>query len=80
MFTGQMQGQRFEEVAIPPEPSAIIAFCREFKVFALNNFRRPPDRFVGIHLPITIHEQPVVYELLGVIIAHHKLSKNETTH
>jgi hypothetical protein len=61
MFTWQMQWQPFEEVAISPEPGAVGALGRESKVFASNNLRKPPHRFVGIHLAISIHEQPVVY-------------------
>jgi hypothetical protein len=30
-------------------------------MLASNNFRKPPHRFVRIHLAIVIHEQPVVY-------------------
>ena len=61
MFIWQMQRQPFEEVAISPEPGAVGALGRERKVFALNNFRKSPHRFVGIHLAIAIHEQAVVY-------------------
>ena len=61
MFTWQMQRQPFEEVAISPEPGAVSALGRERKMFASNNFRKPPHRFVRIHLAIVIHEQPVVY-------------------
>ena len=61
MFTWQMQRQPFEEVAISPEPGAVSALGRERKMLASNNFRKPPHRFVRIHLAIVIHEQPVVY-------------------
>jgi hypothetical protein len=61
MFTWQLQGQPFEEVAISPEPGAVSALGRERKVLASNNFRKPPHRFIRIHLAIVIHEQPVVY-------------------
>jgi hypothetical protein len=61
IFTEQIQWQPFEEVAILPESSALIVFCRECKLFASNNFRKPPHRFVRIHSEIVIHEQPVAY-------------------
>jgi len=61
MFTWQMQRQPFEEVAISPEPGTVGPLCRERKMLASNNFRKPPHRFVRIHLAIVIHEQPVVY-------------------
>jgi hypothetical protein len=61
MFTWQMQRQPFEEVAISPQPDTVSALGRERKVFALNNFRKSPHRFVGIHLANVIHEQLVVY-------------------
>jgi hypothetical protein len=61
MFTRQMQRQPFEGVAISPEPGTVSTLCRERKMFASNNFRKPPQRFVGIRLAIVIHEQPVVY-------------------
>jgi hypothetical protein len=61
MFTWQMQRQPFEEVAISPEPGAVSALGRERKMLASNNFRKPPHRFIRIHLAIVIHEQPVVY-------------------
>ena len=66
MFTWQMQREPFEEVAISPEPGAVSALGCECKMLASNNFRKPPHRFVGIHLAIVIHEQPVVYQLLGI--------------
>ncbi len=69
MFTWQMQREPFEEVAISPEPGAVSALGCECKMLASNNFRKPPHRFVGIHLAIVIHEQPVVYQLLGHIRA-----------
>ena len=65
MFTWQIQRQPFEEVAIPPEPGALSALGRERKVLASNHFRKPPHRFIPIHLAIAIHEQPVVDQLLG---------------
>jgi len=61
MFTWQMQRQPFDEMATSPEPGAVIAFCRECKVFASNNFRKPLPCFVRIHLAVVIHEQTVVY-------------------
>jgi hypothetical protein len=61
MITGQMQWETFEEVAMSSEPSAIIAFCRECKVLASNNFRKPPHGFVHILWDIVILKQPVVY-------------------
>jgi hypothetical protein len=61
MFTWQMQGQPFEEVAISPEPSAVSALGGERKMLASNNFRKPPHRFIRIHLANVIYEQPVVY-------------------
>jgi hypothetical protein len=57
----EMQWKPSEAVAISPEPGAVIALWRERKVFASNNFRRPPHWFVRIHLAIVLHEQPVVY-------------------
>jgi hypothetical protein len=65
MFTWQLQRQAFDEVAISPKPDAVSALGRECKVFASNNFRKSPHRFVGVHLAIVIHEQPVVYSLVG---------------
>jgi hypothetical protein len=61
MFTWQMQGQPFEEVAISPEPGAVSALGRERKMLASNSFRKPPHRFIRIHLANVIYEQPVVY-------------------
>jgi hypothetical protein len=61
MFTWQMQGQPFEEVARSPEPGAVSALCGKRKMLASNNFRESPHRLVGVHLAIVIHEQPVVY-------------------
>jgi len=61
MFTWQMQRKAFEEAAVSPEPGAVIALCRQHKVFALNNFRKLPHRLVGIHSAIVIHEHPDVY-------------------
>jgi len=61
MFIWQMQRQPFEEVEISPEPGAASALARECKMLVYNNFRRSPYRFIRIHLPIAIHEQPVVY-------------------
>jgi len=65
MFTWHTQRQPFEEVAISPDPSAARALRRERKMLASNNFRKPPHRFVRVHLAIVIHEQPVVDQLLG---------------
>jgi len=61
MFTWHTQRQPFEEVAIPPEPSAASALGRERKMLAVNNFRNSPHRFVRIQLAVLIHEQAVVY-------------------
>jgi hypothetical protein len=61
MFTWQMNRQPFEEVAISPEPDAAGALQGECKMLALNNFRKPLDRFIRVQLAIVIHEQPVVY-------------------
>ena len=60
MFTWQMQRQPFEAVAMPPEPGAVIALCRECKLFVSNNFRKSPHCFVRIYLAILTHEQPAV--------------------
>jgi hypothetical protein len=60
-FTWHTQRQPFEEVAIPPEPSAASALGRERKMLAVNNFRNSPHRFVRIQLAVLIHEQAVVY-------------------
>jgi hypothetical protein len=49
MFTWQMHRQPSDEAAISPEPGAAIALCRECKVFASNNFRKPLHCFVPIH-------------------------------
>jgi hypothetical protein len=56
-----MNRKPFEVVAISPEAGAVSALGRERKMFASNNFRKPPHRFFGIHLAIVIHDQPVVY-------------------
>jgi len=48
----KMKWNPFEAVGISPEPGAAIALCRECKVFASNNFRESPHRFVGIHSPV----------------------------
>jgi hypothetical protein len=61
MFTWQMQRQRFEEVAISPEPGEVNALCRECKMFVSNNFHTSPQCFVRIYLAILIHQQPAVY-------------------
>ena len=61
MFTWQMQGQPFGEVAISPERGPVSALGRECKILASNNFGKSAQRFVRIHLAIVIHEQPVVY-------------------
>jgi len=54
-------------VATSPESGAVIALGREWKLIALNHFRKPPHRFFGIRLAIVIHEQPLVYQLLDVL-------------
>ena len=56
-----MKREPFEVIAISPEPSAAGAPGRECKIFALNNFREPPQCFVYTRFVILIHEQPVVY-------------------
>jgi hypothetical protein len=61
MFTWQLQRQPLKEVAISPEPGTVGALGCERKVFASNNFRKPPHCFIGIHLTIVIYEQLVVY-------------------
>jgi hypothetical protein len=48
-------------VAISREPGAITALRQERKMFEWNKIRKPPHRFVRIHLAIVIHEQAVVY-------------------
>jgi hypothetical protein len=50
MFTWQMERQRFEEVAISPEPGTVSAFRLERKMFASNHLRKSPHCFIGIHL------------------------------
>ena len=44
-----------------PKQAAVIALCRECKVFASNNFRKVPDRLFLIHLTVATHEQAVAY-------------------
>ena len=56
-----MKCEPFEVAAMRPKQGAVIALCRECKVFASNNFRKLPDRLFLIHLAIVIHEQSVVY-------------------
>jgi hypothetical protein len=70
MFTRQMLRQPLEEVEISPEPDAACALDRECKMFAPNNFRDPPHSFGRIRLASLIHEQPVVYQLLGLRLRH----------
>jgi hypothetical protein len=53
-----MKREPFKVAAISPEPGAVIALCRECKVFASKNFRKPLHRFVGIHSVFVIKEQP----------------------
>ena len=59
-----MKREPFEVVAKSPESGAAIAFYRECKMFASNNFRKPPHCCARVHLDISIREQPVVYQLL----------------
>lgn len=61
MFTWQMQGQPLEEVAISPEPRVASALGRERKVFASKNSRKPPHRFIRVHLAVVMLEQTVLY-------------------
>ena len=61
MFTWQMERQRFEEVAISPEPGTVRTLRRERKMFASNYFRNSPHCFIRIHPAIVIYEQLVVY-------------------
>jgi hypothetical protein len=57
-----MKRPSFQEVLISPEPGA---FWRGRKVLVSHKFRKPPDRLAGVRLAISIHEQDVVYLLLG---------------
>jgi len=56
-----MQRQPFDEVAGSPVPGAASALGRELQDVASNDFRKPPDCFIGIHLAIVIQEQFVIY-------------------
>jgi hypothetical protein len=40
---------------------SVMSLADAAPMLASNNFRKPPHRFVSIHLAIVIHEQPVVY-------------------
>jgi hypothetical protein len=60
MFIWQMQGQPFEKVAISPEGCAVSQLGGERKMFASNNFRKSPHRFIRFHSAIVINEQTVV--------------------
>ena len=62
MFTWQLQRKPIEEIAIWPEPGAVIGLDLGGKVLASNNFGKPLHLFVPIHLATLIHEQPFVFD------------------